>query len=547
MRRAVAKAIIPHYARSTPALISSSGQAAIVTITRRIKIVTGVLLLSVLLPVAFSFWLARHQAEQHFVVELDAYTERTLIRTNDIMQQAKAALAKINSFTGEPCSEAHLQAMRRTSFVFRHVQEVVYLKDMTPVCSSLVGRSTSKPLPTPTWVNDENYQIWFSTQNDIGLSIPMVMVAHGPHMVLIDPSSFIDLIPFSAWPINTAIIGLPRNRVLASSGPFDKTVWNMARKSGARKIEYQGNIYLIHREPRSGIAVVAWASQAPQTAEIRKLQLIWLPAGILISLALAFWLLRLLRRLQSPRYRLQDGIANNELVMHYQPIIRLSNGQPTGAEALIRWPQPDGSMLTPDIFIPLAEQTGLIGPLTRRIVHNVLDDLGDWLRTHPQQHISINISAFDLHDPQFVDMFSQALAQHGVAPHQLALEITERGFADPALSGPIIARLRAAGHKIYIDDFGTGYSSLSYLEDLDVDILKIDKSFVDALEYKTVTPHIIEMAKTLKLEMVAEGVENQSQALWLREHDVQYAQGWLYSKALPAGEFIAWCGRHGVS
>ncbi|MBE8365805.1 EAL domain-containing protein, partial [Leptospira borgpetersenii serovar Balcanica] len=120
-------------------------------------------------------------------------------------------------------------------------------------------------------------------------------------------------------------------------------VWNMARKSGARKIEYQGNIYLIHREPRSGIAVVAWASQAPQTAEIRKLQLIWLPAGILISLALAFWLLRLLRRLQSPRYRLQDGIANNELVMHYQPIIRLSNGQPTGAEALIRWSQPGGS------------------------------------------------------------------------------------------------------------------------------------------------------------------------------------------------------------
>ncbi|EOC1519115.1 EAL domain-containing protein [Cronobacter turicensis] len=517
------------------------------TIAKLIKIVTGVLLLSVLLPVAFSFWLARHQAEQHFMMELDAYTERTLIRTNEILQQAKAALGKINSFTGEPCSDAHLQAMRRTSFVFRHVQEVVYLKDNTPLCSSLVGRSTSRSLPPPTWINSDNYDIWYSTQNDIGLSIPMVMIAHGPHMVLIDPSSFIDLIPFSAWPINTAIIGLPRNRVLTSSGPFDKTVWEMARETGASKIEYGGNIYLIHREPRAGIAVVAWASQAPQTAEIRKLQLIWMPAGILFSIAIAFWLLRLLRRLQSPRYRLQDGIKNNELVMHYQPIIRLADGRPTGAEALIRWPQPDGSMLTPDIFIPLAEQTGLIGPLTRRIVHNVLTDLGDWLRAHPQQHISINISAFDLHDPHFVDMFSQALAQHGVAPHQLALEITERGFADPALSGPVIARLRAAGHKIYIDDFGTGYSSLSYLEDLDVDILKIDKSFVDALEYKTVTPHIIEMAKTLRLEMVAEGVESESQALWLRQHGVQYAQGWLYSKALPAEVFIAWCNAHGVT
>ncbi|EOI3530342.1 EAL domain-containing protein [Cronobacter dublinensis] len=516
------------------------------TIARLIKIVTAVLLLSVLLPVAFSLWLARHQAEEHFMVELNAYTERTLTRTDTIMQQAKAALTQINRFHGEPCSEAHLQAMRRTSFVFRHVQEVVYLQGMTPLCSSLVGRSTSQPLPPPTWINESNYPIWFSTQNDIGLPTPMIMVGHASHIVLIDPSSFIDLIPFSAWPINSTILGLKRNRILASSAPFDMTVWRKARESGADKIEYRGNIYLIRRMPRSGAAVIAWASQAPQTAEIRKLQLIWLPAGILISLAAAFCLLRLLRRLQSPRYRLQDGIKNNELVVHYQPIIRLADGKPTGAEALIRWPQPDGSMLTPDIFIPLAEQTGLIGPLTRQLVHNVLHDLGDWLRTHPQQHISINISAFDLHEPQFVDMFSEALAENGVAPSQLALEITERGFADPSLSGPVIERLRAAGHAIYIDDFGTGYSSLSYLEDLNVDILKIDKSFVDALEYKTVTPHIIEMAKTLKLEMVAEGVENESQAQWLREHGVQYAQGWLYSKALPAEAFIAWCKDHGV-
>ncbi|EOW6742398.1 EAL domain-containing protein [Cronobacter dublinensis] len=516
------------------------------TIARLIKIVTAVLLLSVLLPVAFSFWLARHQAEAHFMLELNAYTERTLIRTDTIMQQAKAALTQINRFDGEPCSEAHLQAMRRTSFVFRHVQEVVYLQGMTPLCSSLVGRSASKPLPPPTWVNESSYPIWFSTQNDVGMPTPMIMIGQAAHLVLIDPSSFIDLIPFSAWPINTTIIGLQRNRILATSAPFDMAAWRKARESGADKIEYRGNIYLIRRMPRSGVAVVAWASQAPQTAEIRKLQLIWLPAGILISLAAAFCLLRLLRRLQSPRYRLQDGIKNNELVVHYQPIIRLADGKPTGAEALIRWPQPDGSMLTPDIFIPLAEQTGLIGPLTRQLVHNVLHDLGDWLRTHPQQHISINISAFDLHEPQFVDMFSEALAGHGVAPSQLALEITERGFADPSLSGPVIERLRAAGHAIYIDDFGTGYSSLSYLEDLNVDILKIDKSFVDALEYKTVTPHIIEMAKTLKLEMVAEGVENESQARWLREHGVQYAQGWLYSKALPAEAFIAWCNDHGV-
>jgi predicted signal transduction protein with EAL and GGDEF domain len=100
-------------------------------------------------------------------------------------------------------------------------------------------------------------------------------------------------------------------------------------------------------------------------------------------------------------------------------------------------------------------------------------------------------------------------------PRQIALELTERGFADPKISAPAIAAFRRSGHPVYIDDFGTGYSSLSYLQDLDVDTLKIDKSFVDALEYKNVTPHIIEMAKSLKLAMVAEGVETAGQLAWL--------------------------------
>ena len=104
---------------------------------------------------------------------------------------------------------------------------------------------------------------------------------------------------------------------------------------------------------------------------------------------------------------------------------------------------------------------------------------------------------------------------------------------------PVLAQLRKAGHAIYIDDFGTGYSSLSYLQNLDVDVLKIDRSFVNTLDAK-VTPHIIAMAKTLQIEIVAEGVETAEQATWLRDQGVQYGQGWFYSKALPKETFIAW-------
>lgn len=130
-------------------------------------------------------------------------------------------------------------------------------------------------------------------------------------------------------------------------------------------------------------------------------------------------------------------------------------------------------------------------------------------------------------------LLSTLLNRSQISPSQIALELTEREFADPKTSAPIVARYRNAGHSIYIDDFGTGYSSLSYLQNLDVDVLKIDKSFVDALEYKNVTPHIIEMAKTLKLKMVAEGIETARQEQWLRQHGVHYGQGWLYSNPYP--------------
>ncbi|BBU86012.1 hypothetical protein EIMP300_74120 [Escherichia coli] len=140
--------------------------------------------------------------------------------------------------------------------------------------------------------------------------------------------------------------------------------------------------------------------------------------------------------------------------------------------------------------------------------------MGDWLRQHPQhpqQHISINLESTVLTSEKIPQLLREMINHYQVNPRQIALELTEREFADPKTSAPIISRYREAGHEIYLDDFGTGYSSLSYLQDLDVDILKIDKSFVDALEYKNVTPHIIEMAKTLKLKMVAEGIETSKQ------------------------------------
>ncbi|POT58372.1 hypothetical protein C3432_10800 [Citrobacter amalonaticus] len=507
-----------------------------------ISLVTGVLILSVLVPVGLSIWLAHRQVEKSFIEELDTYASRVAVRADKVATQGKQALKQAETFQGTPCGSNHLLKMRQVSYSFRYIQEVLYLDNNVPLCSSLEQKSATVPFPEPTTVTDEGYRVWLTTQNDLGFRRSMVAIGSEHYIVMIDPESFLDVIPFSGWRIDSAIVGQMHHAMISSNGHPPTDILPIIERATVRpqQLEFHDVIYNFRSFPEMNITIVSWASTLPLHKSWQRQVLIWLPAGLMFGLLVAAFILRILRRLQSPHHRLQDAIQHRDIKVHYQPIVSLSTGKVVGAEALARWPQSDGSDLSPDIFITLAQQTGLTEPLTRLIIENVFEDMGKWLHQHPELHISINLEASDLMSERLPELLSQLLNRYQIAPSQIALELTERGFADPKTSAPIITRYRNAGHSIFIDDFGTGYSSLSYLQNLDVNILKIDKSFVDALEYKNVTPHIIELAKTLKLEMVAEGIETENQADWLRRHGVQYGQGWLYSKALPKAEFILW-------
>ncbi|WP_318363253.1 EAL domain-containing protein [Enterobacter sp.] len=507
---------------------------------RLISVITGVLLLAVLLPVGLSIWLAHRQAEENFASEMGNYASRVVMRTEQVIEQGKRALDDIETFSGKPCGPEHLLAMRRVSYVNRYIQEVIYLDGFRPRCSSLESLSTEGIFPATVKVTRDGYRAWLTTQNDIGLQRTMLALGGKRHVVMIDPQSLIDVLPFGNWSISTALIGTDSNQVIASSFALTPALWQRLKQNGDEQLKFQGAIYTMKYYPQLGVAIVTSASLAPLEKSWHRQLLIWLPFGLLMSLLLALFLLRYLRRLQSPHYRMLDAINARNIVVYYQPIVALISGRIVGAEALARWPQVDGTFLTPDVFIPLAEKTGLMPRLTQLIIETVFEDLGKWLQQHPEIHISVNLDPGDLTSDTLPVLLREQLARWQLSPAQIALELTERGFADPEISAPAIDALRKAGHAIYIDDFGTGYSSLSYLQNLNVDILKIDKSFVDALEYKNVTPQIIEMAKALDLAMVAEGIETDSQQAWLREHGVQYGQGWLYSKALPKAAFILW-------
>lgn len=509
-----------------------------------VGLISGVLILSVLLPVGLSIWLAHQQVETSFIEELDTYSSRVAIRANKVATQGKDALQELERWQGAACSEAHLMEMRRVSYSYRYIQEVVYIDNNVPQCSSLEHESPPDTFPEPGKISKDGYRVWLTSHNDLGIIRYMVAMGTAHYVVMIDPASFIDVIPYSSWQIDAAIIGNAHNVVITSSDEIAQGIITRLQKTPGEHIENNGIIYDILPLPEMNISIITWASTKMLQKGWNRQVFIWLPLGLVIGLLAAMFVLRILRRIQSPHHRLQDAIENRDICVHYQPIVSLANGKIVGAEALARWPQTDGSWLSPDSFIPLAQQTGLSEPLTLLIIRSVFEDMGDWLRQHPQQHISINLESTVLTSEKIPQLLRDMINHYQVNPRQIALELTEREFADPKTSAPIISRYREAGHEIYLDDFGTGYSSLSYLQDLDVDILKIDKSFVDALEYKNVTPHIIEMAKTLKLKMVAEGIETSKQEEWLRQHGVHYGQGWLYSKALPKEDFLRWAEQH---
>ena len=236
-------------------------------------------------------------------------------------------------------------------------------------------------------VTEDGYSAWLTTQNDLGFHRYMAVLGQGHYLVLVDPASLVDVIPFGEIAIDAALVGNTTRRIFASSNTLDPHIRDMIMGQEMTSIQYDGSMYVMKPVPELGFTVVAWATLKPLAETWHRQLLLWLPFGILISLLAALFVLRILRRIQSPRNRLLDAINSRDFVVHYQPIVALCSGKIVGAEALTRWPQPDGSSLSPDIFIPLAEQTGLISQLTQLVIEKVFEDMGSWLHLHPDQHI----------------------------------------------------------------------------------------------------------------------------------------------------------------
>jgi len=242
---------------------------------------------------------------------------------------------------------------------------------------------------------------------------------------------------------------------------------------------------------------------------------------------------------------LRRAIENDELVLHYQPKVDVATGRVVGAEALCRWQHPSLGLIMPDEFVPMAEHTGLITPLTKQVLNIALQQVAHWRAQGQRLSIAVNLSARSFLDSQLLDDIPELLAAWRVDPALLELEITESMIVgDPERARAVLERLNELGITLAIDDFGTGYSSLAYLKQLPVDEIKIDKSFVLQMggnsSDETIVRSIIDLAHNLDLRAVAEGVEDQGIMNRLTELGCDVAQGYHISRPLPAERFEAW-------
>jgi diguanylate cyclase (GGDEF)-like protein/PAS domain S-box-containing protein len=238
---------------------------------------------------------------------------------------------------------------------------------------------------------------------------------------------------------------------------------------------------------------------------------------------------------------LRHAIEHDQLVLHYQPKVDLKTGEVTSVEALVRWQHPERGFIPPDRFIPLAEHTGLIKPLTKWVLNEALRQCRDWHRAGLPIDVAVNLSAWSLYDPDLVETVRLLLDRWTVEPSSLGLELTESVvMTDPVRAKGTLTQLHALGVQVSIDDFGTGYSSLGYLKRLPVQQLKIDKSFVmqmastddDAFIART----IVDLSHNLGLEVVAEGVEDRQTLRLLAMMGCDLAQGYHLSRPLAASD-----------
>ena len=492
-------------------------------------------LLAALLPAA---WLTANQlAAEHIGNRLRSLSPQGDAKLQVLADQVNATLRGLNALElPAQCTPelfGHIAALVKEQ---RYIYESAVRLDSAAVCSSYGQAFASTLLPTKEdagyYPAGDGRSYWFQTGREVSADAGALVVGHSGAYLWLNKGILLDVLSMPA----EVSFDLVDEQSLQSRFSTDNRLGQLERRLKLGQVAFAND--MIHlATPVKWVGLVGVLT-LPYSAYREAWW--WSFSGLLgASSLLLLGLYYGIRHLHAGHFslsaKLRRALQNNQLNLHYQPIVNMHNGQWKGAEALLRW-RVNGQPISPEVFIPAAENAGMIAELTRWVCQRVAEDYAKYLWACKDFYITINLSATDVTDASFPDFVEALFKRYEIAPAQVVFEVTEGALLDKEQAIVQLQRLRDQGHKIAIDDFGTGYSSLAYLEQLPIDILKIDRSFLtpDKLHSSDgLWWHVVSMARSLNLSVVAEGVETPQQVDPLILAGVSLAQGWLYAKDLP--------------
>ncbi|MEO8777362.1 MAG: EAL domain-containing protein, partial [Rhodanobacter sp.] len=486
-------------------------------------------------------YLAHRQSMDEAIAQGTGMTGELMQRTDMVGAQARAAYEQLRQIhTSGTCSDAMREQMREIAMDYEYVQAVGRVSDNLITCSAVGPSSDGIDMGAPNDVSATGTKVYLST--GIGGTSRFLVSVKGNAAVAIHPEALLDV--SSGIPgFSFGVFNRSTRQLWAHRGPFNPAWMHALIKTAPRTVLVDGTyLVVIQASKKLDFAAYAAIPLAKLKSRLHVFMIVLVPIGVAVGGAIAATILLLARQRASLPALLRAALKRGEFVLYYQPIVELATGQLVGAEALMRWPLNKQIGMCPALFMQTAQDCGLIQRFTEYALTQVAIDGPRFFSQHPEAYISVNLSSPDMHSDDVVEWLRRLVTTPGIRPHNLVVEVTEHSFIEPVRANRVISHIHALGVRVAIDDFGTGFSSLSQLTRLSADYLKIDKVFVDAIGTDSVTSevilHIIDMARSLNLTLISEGVETQAQADFLLQHGVVFAQGWLFSQARPLADLL---------
>jgi sensor c-di-GMP phosphodiesterase-like protein len=492
------------------------------------------------------FWLGRAMLQRTARATLGVYADQIRHNADDLSDEIGSIFREFDAASLSKCSDHDIAVLQAWTFRSGYVKDIGRTREGMLYCSAFLGR-----LREPYAEGAATF--YLSSGNRVYTNMALKLASMGgDHGTIVESSGtnvVLNPTAFAHWDrpyLSYMVTAINRDtgrmvKIAGSTLPVDTGFVISQRAQTIR-----GTILSSVCSSRNPVCVVTSEQVLDVWRGSRSTQFAYSAMGGFAGLSLGLALSVFYRRTVSLSHQLHRAIRKESasLYLVYQPIVDVQTGRSTGAEALLRWSDQEGAVVSPDLFVSIAEEKGFIGELTAFVVRCAMRDLGDLLRSHENFHLSINIAASDIGSDEFVKLLDQNVIGAGIRARQISLELTERSTANVAAMRAAIQRLGARGYKVHIDDFGTGFSSLSYIDQLHVNAIKIDRAFTRTIGTEAmiapVLRQMLEMASALGVEVVVEGVETAIQRDYLAGFDKTLrAQGWYFSRPMSAAAIRA--------